>query len=166
MAEPYIGEIRLVGFNFAPVGWALCDGQTIPISQNETLYNLIGTTYGGDGVQTFNLPDLRGRVPVDMGSSTIIGQRAGSEEVTLQTSNLPPHSHPLVGSTGMANSTTVANNVQATTQSINIYTSPKSVVATTSGTTLAGQSLPHANLQPFLVVNFILSLYGIYPSPG
>src|SRR5271170_349872 len=110
MSEPYVGEIRLVGFNFAPVGWMLCDGQLLPISEYDTLFNLIGTTYGGDGQSTFALPDLRGRLPIDMGNGFSLAQNGGVETVTLSVNQIPVHSHPFIASTSIANSPNPGSN--------------------------------------------------------
>jgi microcystin-dependent protein len=170
MATPYIGEIRLVGFNFAPVNWAFCDGTLQAISQNEALYTLLGTTYGGDGTSTFALPDLRGRVPIHQGTyqanSYIIGQRAGTETVTLTTNQIAAHNHPLQASTTVATSPNPTNNLQAATQSVNAYVTPTAVTPMSSVSTASGGSQPHENMQPYLVVNFIIALFGVFPSQG
>jgi len=165
MSQPYVGEIRIVGFNFAPQGWAFCDGAQLAISQNDVLFNLIGTTYGGDGVQTFNLPDLQGRVPIHMGSGFVQGQFSGTETATLSTNELPSHSHILEASSAGATANTPAGNVFATA-SIDAYIPPTTVVATTSVTTADPSSGggPHENMMPFLGLNFIISMFGIYPS--
>ncbi|MEO7717701.1 MAG: tail fiber protein [Capsulimonas sp.] len=163
MSEPYIGEIRMVGFSFAPNGWALCNGSTLAISQNDALFNLIGTTYGGDGVQTFNLPNLLGRTPIHFSSNIPLGAIAGSETVTLISAQLPPHSHPLRAMNGPA-STTTATGVLLASASVNVYTPPTSVVATTTVTTATGGGQPHDNMAPYLCVNFAISLFGVYPS--
>lgn len=171
MSNPYVGEIKMFAGNFAPNGWAFCDGQLIPISENETLFNLIGTTYGGDGQSTFALPDLRSRVPVHMGtgaSSYIIGQSGGVETVTLTSSQIPAHNHAVVGSGNLASRNTPTDSVLATTQASTItpYGTDAPVVALSpTAVTSAGGSQPHENRQPFVVVNFIISLFGVYPSP-
>jgi len=164
MATPFIGEIRLVGFNFAPNGWAFCDGSILPISGNDVLYILIGTTYGGDGVNTFALPDLRGRVPVHQGSGFVIGQLAGTETVTLTANQLPAHSHLLQGSTDGGTSIDPTGNVLATTSTAKVYSAPTSVVGMQSSTTPAGNNQPHLNMQPYLCASFIISLFGVFPS--
>jgi microcystin-dependent protein len=168
MAEPYIGEIRMVGFSFAPIGWAFCDGALQAIDQNTALFTLIGTFYGGDGVQTFGLPNLQGRVPIHQGSnqgtSFVIGERAGSETITLTTNQLPAHNHALQASTTAGNSNSPGGNLQAATQSVNAYVPPTAITAMTSVSTGAGGSQPHENMQPYLVVNFIIALFGIFPS--
>jgi microcystin-dependent protein len=165
MAQPYVGEIRMFAGNFAPAGWMFCEGQLLPISENETLFQLIGTTYGGDGESTFALPDLRGRLPLHQGNGFILAETGGVEEVTLTVSQIPAHTHVLLGSSGTANSTTAAGNVLASAladvyvedlTAINL--SPTSISST-------GGSQPHTNFQPYLCVNFIISLFGIFPSP-
>ena len=166
MSSPFIGEIRMFGGNFAPAGWAFCDGSLIPISENDALFNLIGTTYGGDGQNTFALPDLRSRIPVHVGPGFALGQSGGVESVTLTTSQIPAHSHvPQSFSTG-GNQNTPAAGVWALSSAGSAYaantapTLPMSPDACGS----AGGSQPHDNMVPFLVINFILSLFGIFPS--
>ena len=170
MSSPYVGEIRMFGGNFAPAGWAFCDGATIAISQNDTLFNLIGTTYGGDGQETFNLPDLRGRVPIHQGqgpgtSNYIIGQVSGSESVTLTTNQLPSHTHPFMAVTDPAASTNPTNSLLARA-AVDIYTSDLSspVAMNVNSLNTIGGSQPHDNMMPYLAVSFILSLFGIFPS--
>jgi microcystin-dependent protein len=167
MAQPYIGEIRMFGGNFAPAGWMFCEGQLLPISENETLFNLIGTTYGGDGNSTFALPDLRGRVPIHMGNGFILAETGGAEEITLTVNQIPAHSHALVASTAPGNQNSPANAVPANSTSVKIYLedSPDSTLALTA-TTPVGGSQPHTNFQPYLCVNFIISLFGIFPPPS
>jgi|SRR5580693_576911 microcystin-dependent protein len=170
MSQPYVGEIRIVGFNFAPVGWAFCDGSLIAISQNSTLFNLIGTTYGGDGVNTFALPDLRGRVPVHMGSNggttSVIGQISGTETVTLTTNQIPAHTHAAAASGNGGTSNVPTNNFWANWTGAQ-YTNaePTLNAAMRSDAVVAvGGGQPHENMMPFLAVNFIISMFGIYPS--
>src|SRR4051812_21623869 len=169
MSDPYIGEIRMFGGNFAPVGWLLCQGQLLPISQYDALFNLIGTTYGGDGQETFNLPDLRGRVPVHQGagaglSSYVLGQEGGVESVTLTTSQLPGHTHSFVGTTNQAGTTNAPTNLVGQNPGSNIYVEDQAFVALAPQSLLSqGGSQPHDNLQPYLSVNFIIALEGIYP---
>lgn len=168
MSTPYLGEIRVVGFNFAPVGWALCNGQTLPISQNDALFSLIGTTYGGDGQTTFNLPDLQCRIPFHAGTKAgnvmVLGQISGTETVTLTTSQLPMHTHALGASSAAGGQSSPAKGVwaQSTLEEYsteaNAHTmDPSTIIAT-------GGSQPHDNMSPFLVVNFIIALAGIYPT--
>lgn len=172
MSSPYIGEIRMFGGSFAPVGWALCQGQTMAISQNDTLFNLIGTTYGGDGQNTFDLPDLQGRVPVHQGQGPgisqqyIIGEEGGVEQVTLTTQQMPQHNHALVASTTAANQQSPAPNVYAfMTQATPYFAGTVDSALNPAVLQPQGGSQPHENMQPFLVVTFIISLYGIYPTP-
>jgi microcystin-dependent protein len=167
MAQPYVGEIRMFGGNFAPVGWAFCNGQALPISENEVLFQLIGTTYGGDGQETFNLPNLQGRVPIHMGSGFTIGQSGGVSSVTLSSQQMPAHGHPLLGSTATAAGTNPQNTVfahlpDAGVQSAYGSTAPFGAIDNSSVSQIGG-SQPHDNMQPYLTVNFIISLYGIYP---
>jgi microcystin-dependent protein len=167
MAQPYVGEIRIFAGNFAPAGWMFCEGQLLPISENDTLFQLIGTTYGGDGESTFALPDLRGRIPVHQGNGFVLAQSGGVENVTLTVSQVPVHSHPLVASTNNATTANAQTNVLAQTPSYTPYISgftPNSPLnAASVGST--GGSQPHDNFQPYLCVNFIISLFGIFPSP-
>ena len=171
MAQPYVGEIRMFAGNFAPREWAFCQGQLLPISQYATLFNLIGTTYGGDGQTTFALPDLRGRSPVHQGqgaglSSYIIGQLGGAETVTLLTTQLPAHTHVAACQSGAGTSSIPANNLWAASAATRQYTNAGTFAAAlNSGSVgLTGGSLPHNNLAPYLVINFIISLFGIFPS--
>jgi microcystin-dependent protein len=169
MGTPYVGEIRMFAGNFAPAGWMLCQGQTLPISENETLFQLIGTTYGGDGQTTFNLPDLQSRVPVHMGDggggSYIIGQPAGVESVTLTTSQIPAHSHPPLCNSGAGGQAGPQGGVwaQLTTNPPYANVAPANNMAPTA-IGLSGGSQPHDNMVPFLAINFIISLFGIFPS--
>ena len=171
MAQPYVGEIRMFAGNFAPAGWMLCEGQTLPISENETLFNLIGTTYGGDGQETFNLPNLQSRVPIHMGTGpdgTVyqLAEQAGTESVTLTTAQIPVHTHGLTCSTAAGAVNSPANQVIAASPSVLLFIqdTPDSNLNTNSVTPQGG-SQPHENCQPFLCVNFIISLFGIFPSP-
>ena len=166
MAQPYVGEIRIFAGNFAPAGWMFCEGQQLPISENETLFQLIGTTYGGDGQETFNLPDLRGRIPIHQGNGFTLAETGGAEEITLSVNQIPQHTHPLMASAVPGTLGAPANNTLAGSPSIDMYreTSP-SVPLVPSAIGPAGGSQPHTNFQPYLCVNYILSLYGIFPSP-
>jgi microcystin-dependent protein len=166
MAQPYVGEIRMFGGNFAPAGWMFCEGQLLPISENETLFQLIGTTYGGDGQETFALPDLRGRIPLHQGNSLILAETGGAEEVTLTASQIPTHSHPMVASSSFGTLPTPQGNILSKTTNVDLYSGfaadvPMAAVAI--GPT--GGSQPHNNFQPYLCVDFIISLFGIFPSP-
>jgi microcystin-dependent protein len=167
MGQPYVGEVRLVGFNFAPQGWMTCQGQQIAISENTTLFQLVGTTYGGDGQQTFNLPDLQGRTPINMGSNGsnnyVIGQKGGVETVTLTTNQIPAHTHNLQASSNAVSVNTPTNN----TVGANIKTYSSAAPATAMNGSMIGSSggsLPHQNLQPYLVLNWVISMFGIFPT--
>jgi microcystin-dependent protein len=166
MAQPYVGEIRMFAGNFAPAGWMFCEGQLLPISENETLFNLIGTTYGGDGQSTFGLPDLRGRIPIHQGNSVILAETGGVEEVTLTVTQLPAHTHALLSSTNAGGSNNPGGAVTAQSASVKIYreAAPNAQMAATTVGPVGG-SQPHTNFQPYLCVNFIISLFGIFPSP-
>ena len=167
MAQPYVCEIRMFAGNFAPAGWMFCSGQLLPISENETLFNLIGTTYGGDGQSTFALPNLQSRVPIHQGNGFILAETGGAEDITLTVNQIPAHSHPLLGSTAAATSQTPSNLVLANTQAQTYYNAPDSptnMSPLSIGAT--GGSQPHTNIQPYLTINFIISLFGIFPSPS
>lgn len=166
MAQPYVGEIRMFAGNFAPAGWLFCAGQLLPISENETLFQLIGTTYGGDGQSTFALPDLRGRTPIHQGSGFILAESGGAEEITLTTNQIPGHSHALLASTSIASQTSPGGNVPAQTSTFDFYqTSPASTPMAPQSVGAVGGSQPHTNFQPYLCINYIISLFGIFPSP-
>jgi len=170
MPEPYVGEIRMFAGNFAPNGWMFCEGQTLPISENDVLFQLIGTTYGGDGQETFNLPNLASRVPIHMGTGPDgttyqIGEMAGTEQETLTTQQIPSHTHPLTGNTGNGTQANPANAVLASSTIMAAYaleTADTAMAPTCVGP--AGGSQPHENTQPFLCINFIISLFGRFPS--
>jgi microcystin-dependent protein len=171
MSNPYIGEIRMFGGNFAPAGWAMCQGQIMPISENDTLFNLIGTTYGGDGESTFGIPNLSGRVPVHMGTGTglspyVVGENSGVEIVTLQTTQIPIHTHGFLTSLDAAASTDPSNQVIAQTSQIHMFTQDVTnrQLNTAKALTPVGGSQPHENMQPYLCLTFIISLFGIFPS--
>ena len=166
MAQPYVGEIRMFAGNFAPAGWMFCEGQLLPISENETLFQLIGTTYGGDGQSTFALPDLRGRVPIHIGNGFILAEQGGAEEITLTVQQIPAHSHPLIGSSSTGSTSIPENGFLAKSTSNTPYTpfSPDKNLRANS-ISPAGGSQPHTNFQPYLCISFIISLFGIFPSP-
>jgi microcystin-dependent protein len=168
MSQPYVGEIRMFAGNFAIAGWMFCEGQLLPISEYETLFNLIGTTYGGDGQSTFALPDLRGRLPVHQGNGFTLAETGGVETVTLTVQQIPAHTHPYLASTDLAST---ANPSTAVLAALNIALndiyipaagtnalSPNSISST-------GGNQPHDNFQPYLCINFIISLFGVFPSP-
>lgn len=168
MAQPYVGEIRMFAGNFAPAGWMFCEGQLLPISENETLFQLIGTTYGGDGESTFALPDLRGRIPVHMGSGFILAETGGAEEITLTVNQIPAHSHPLLANSGLGSQPSPATNVVAQSRVANVdfyIEDTPTVNMSAAAISSVGGSQPHTNFQPYLCVNFIISLFGIFPSP-
>jgi len=166
MAQPYVGEIRIFAGNFAPAGWMFCEGQLLPISENETLFNLIGTTYGGDGQSTFALPDLRGRLPMHQGNGFILAETGGAEEITLTVAQIATHTHPVLCSQNNGDSTQPQNNVIATNASVQVYRAQAPVAPmSTQAVGPTGGSQPHTNFQPYLCLDFIISLYGIYPSP-
>jgi microcystin-dependent protein len=168
MSSPFIGEIRMFAGNFAPVGWAFCNGAIMPIDQNDALFNLIGTTYGGDGQTTFALPNLQSRVPVHVGTGFALGQSGGAETVTLTISQIPAHSHVPQASTSAAappNAPSPSGNVWAADATLNPYSSSApSASMNPAACGQTGGSQPHDNMVPFLVINFILSLFGIFPS--
>lgn len=169
MGQPYVGEIRMFGGNFAPVGWAFCDGQLLPISENDTLFNLIGTTYGGDGQSTFALPDLRGRIPVHQGqlaggTSYMLGEMGGVENVTLTTQQIPSHTHSPNAQTGAGNQSSPQGGVWAFSNLTQFNNIPPNVNMAAQAIQPAGGSQPHENMMPFTAVSFIISLYGLYPT--
>jgi microcystin-dependent protein len=153
MAQPYVGEIRMFAGNFAPAGWMMCEGQLLAISENETLFQLIGTTYGGDGESTFSLPDLRGRLPIHQGSGFILAETGGAEAVTLTTQQLPTHRHPAAVSSGSSTTEALYAPGPATGDPMAAAVGP------------VGGGQPHTNLMPYLCISFIISLFGIFPSP-
>ncbi|HKR65232.1 MAG TPA: phage tail protein [Thermoanaerobaculia bacterium] len=167
MAQPYVGEIRMFAGNFAPAGWMFCEGQLLPISENETLFQLLGTTYGGDGESTFALPDLRGRLPMHQGNGFILAETGGAEEITLTVQQIPAHSHALLASKNNAASTSPTAQVtaQMTVFGVSCYgtDAPKQNLSP-SAVGPVGGSQPHTNFQPYLCVDFIISLFGIFPS--
>ena len=172
MAQPYVGEIRMFAGNFAPVGWMFCEGQLLPISENETLFQLIGTMYGGDGESTFQLPDLQGRIPLHFGTGPDgitynQAEAAGVETVTLTTQQIPIHTHPQLCSTGAGQTATDPVNAIASKGVLSQYSSLGATVSMGNPpmqSDIAGGSQPHENFMPYLCVNFIISLFGIFPS--
>lgn len=172
MGQPYVGEIRMFAGNFAPNGWLFCEGQPLPISENDVLFQLIGTTYGGDGEETFNLPNLASRIPLHMGTGPDgttyqIGEMAGVEDVTLTVQQMPIHSHPMLASSSLASSPDPLGAVlaQSRTAGVDLYLEdiPNSALAAISVGAVGG-SQPHTNMQPYLCINFIISLFGVFPS--
>jgi microcystin-dependent protein len=171
MGQPFIGEVRMFAGSFAPAGWAFCDGRLQPISENETLFTLIGTTYGGDGQETFALPDLRGRVPVHNGTGSDginyqLGELGGVQDVTLTAAQMPAHSHALRASNNTtAPAYTASNGVLGKTAGANIYAlAPSSGAMMADHVSFAGGSQPHSNMAPYLGIQFIISLFGIFPN--
>jgi microcystin-dependent protein len=166
MAQPYVGEIRMFAGNFAPAGWMFCEGQLLPISENETLFQLIGTTYGGDGQSTFALPDLRGRLPLHQGNGFILAETGGAEEITLTVSQIPAHSHALLATENSAGAATPSGNVVGRPPTTSLYLEDAATVnMAAQAISPVGGSQPHTNFQPYLCIDFIISLFGIFPSP-
>jgi microcystin-dependent protein len=165
MSEPFLAEIKVTAFNFAPKGWALCNGQLLPINQNQALFALLGTTYGGNGQTNFALPDFRGRVPMHMGSGFVLGQLGGEAAHTLTLAELPTHTHNLSANSNTASATDPASRVLAQPTGTNLtYTNTANTLLNASSVTSTGGSQPHENRQPSLVLNFIIALRGIFPS--
>lgn len=165
MAQPYVGEIRMFGGNFAPAGWMFCEGQLLPISENEVLFQLIGTTYGGDGQSTFGLPDLRGRLPLHQGNGFILAETGGAEEVTLTVQQIPLHNHPAGCLSTDGNSVSPTGGLPAVNVTALAYGAmPPQIAMNAASIAPVGGSQPHTNFQPYLCVDFIISLFGIFPS--
>jgi microcystin-dependent protein len=165
MAQPYVGEIRIFAGNFNPSGWMFCEGQLLPISEYETLFNLIGTTYGGDGESTFGLPDLRGRIPLHQGNGFTLAETGGVEEVTLTVNQIPAHSHPFIATTDISNQGSPNGTLCAQPSVTKLYFAVAGAAAmAANSTTPVGGSQPHTNFQPYLCLDFIISLFGIFPS--
>ena len=167
MGQPFVGEIRMFAGSFAPAGWMFCSGQLLPISENETLFNLIGTTYGGDGESTFALPNLQSRIPLHQGSTNQLGEQGGVESVTLTTNQIPAHSHPVICSSSVGNQDVPTNNIFASSTD-QLYFTPTvglPINTTMRATAVAGTggNQPHTNMGPYLVISFIISLFGEFP---
>lgn len=163
MAEPFLSEIRIMSFNFAPQGWAMCNGQLLPINQNQALFSLLGTTFGGDGRVNFALPDLRGRVPIHVGSGHTLGERGGEQAHTLSIAELPTHTHSAMAQPAAGTQLPAANALLA--QASNVYRTPDNFISLNPGTIAnAGGSQAHLNMQPFLALTFCIALLGIFPS--
>jgi microcystin-dependent protein len=166
MAEPFLSEIRIMSFEFAPKGWALCNGQLLPINQNQALFSLLGTTFGGDGRVNFALPDLRARTPIHVGSGHTLGERGGEQAHTLSIAELPEHTHVLSGTSADATTPAPSNNVYGKTLQLT-YTGPTQLVAMAAQSVAnVGGSQAHLNMQPFLTLSFCIALQGIFPSPN
>ena len=175
MGQPYVGEIRMFGFSFAPAGWAFCNGALMPISENEVLFQLIGTTYGGDGEETFALPNLASRIPLHIGTGPggityQLGESGGVEEVTLTVNQIPIHTHQATVTSVAGNSSSPANSVWAPNADTGIVQFTAGANANSNmgaaSMTPVGGSQPHTNLMPYLAINFCISLFGIYPNPN
>ena len=167
MAEPFLSEIRLMSFVFAPKGWALCNGQLLPINQNQGLFSLLGTTFGGDGRVNFALPDLRGRIPIHVGSGHTLGERGGEQAHTLSIAEIPTHTHVANASGNNGTTDTPASGVLLGGASLDLYHAPTNLVAMNAGIIAnVGGSQAHLNMQPFLTLNFCIALQGIFPSPN
>lgn len=168
MSEPFLAEIRIVGFNFAPRGWAFCDGQVLPINQNQSLYSLLGATYGGDGRTSFALPDLRGRTAIHVGASTgtnhALGEKAGEETHTLSSAEMAGHDHQIQGSATAGDTSTPFGNVLAREQSNPYSSAAPDVALEASWVGTAGGGQAHENMQPYLALNFCIALQGLFPS--
>jgi microcystin-dependent protein len=163
MGQPFLGELKMISWNFAPKGWALCNGQLLPINQNQALFSILGTTYGGDGRVNFALPDLRGRSPIHTGAGFILGQKGGQLAHTVTQSEMPAHIHMVSANTAAASAGTIPNNFWSatgaySTNNAGLQTMNPALVTNTGG------SQPHTNLQPYLVINIIIALIGIFPS--
>lgn len=173
MAQPYVGEIRMFAGNFNPAGWMFCNGALLPISENETLFQLIGTTYGGDGLETFALPNLQSRIPLHMGTGSDgityqLAETGGVESVTLTINQIPAHNHQLLVSNAPGTGTNPAGSVAAALSPVSIYKAniaPPNIPMNAQSVTPQGGSQPHENMQPFLCINYIISLFGLYPNP-
>jgi microcystin-dependent protein len=165
MSEPYLGEIRLFAGNFAPVGWSFCNGSILSIATYDALYSIIGTTYGGDGQSTFALPDLRSRVPVHQGPGFSLGQNGGQESVSLTTAQIPAHTHNFQATTTQGTQASPTGSLPASNTAVKIYSieAPNTTLAP-NAVAFTGGSQPHSNIQPFLTLNFIIALFGVYPT--
>lgn len=167
MAEPFLSEIRLFSFNFPPKGWAFCNGQFLPINQNQALFALLGTTFGGNGQTNFALPDYRGRIPIHTGSGHTLGERAGEQAHTITLSEMPMHTHGVRATSHPASTTIPGGNMLADTKPSELYhPSDAGAAMGPSAITNVGGSQPHLNMQPFLALNFCIALQGIFPSPN
>lgn len=166
MAEPFLSEIRIMSFVFPPKGWALCNGQLLPINQNQGLFSLLGTTFGGDGRVNFALPDLRGRTPIHVGSGHTLGERGGEQAHTLSIAEIPTHTHVMQATTQTADIIVPTANMLADSNPNQIYTAPGALSSLVAGTVAnTGGSQAHLNMQPFLTLSFCIALQGIFPSP-
>ena len=165
MSEPFLGEVKIISWNFPPKGWAFCNGQLLPINQNQALFSIMGTTYGGDGRQTFGLPNLQGRTPVHVGNGIALGELGGETTHTLNISEIPAHNHVPVGSSTTGSLPSTSGNLWGTSAA-NPFSSASDSSMHPASVLPAGGSQPHDNLSPYLVLNFIIALQGIFPSPN
>src|SRR5437762_9742495 len=165
MSEPFLGEVKIISWNFPPKGWAFCNGQLLPINQNQALFSILGTTYGGDGRVNFGLPNLQGRTPIHVDSGHTLGERGGEQAHTLSIAELPQHVHSLNGSSTPASTNVPANNtVLSASNPQNVYAQASNLIAMSpTSITNVGGSQAHLNMQPFLVLNFCIALQGIFP---
>jgi microcystin-dependent protein len=164
MSEPFLSEIKIMSFGFPPKGWALCDGQLLPINQNQALFSLLGTTYGGDGRVTFGLPDLQGRTPMHMGNGHTLGERGGEQGHTLSISELPAHTHPVTASSSPITLTSPTGNTWGSSTQNPYAPTPNAAMNAASTPSSTGGSQAHLNMQPFLTLSFCIALQGIFPS--
>ncbi len=163
MSEPFLAEIKIISWNFPPRGWAFCNGQLLPINQNQALFSILGTTYGGDGRTTFGLPNLQGRVPFHIGNGIVLGEQGGETAHTLNISELPAHTHTPTGSSANADTPSAANNLWASLGQT-VYTNSANNTMNATLINPVGGNQPHDNMSPYLVLNFIIALQGIFPS--
>jgi microcystin-dependent protein len=167
MAEPFLSEIRIMSFNFAPKGWAMCNGQLLPINQNQALFSLLGTTFGGDGRVNFALPDLRGRVPIEVGNGHVLGEKGGEQAHTLSLSEMPMHTHAVKASSAAASAVIPTNTLVLAQPPFEIYRAPSGLgLMQPASVSNVGGSQAHVNMQPFLTLSFCIALQGIFPSPN
>jgi microcystin-dependent protein len=163
MSEPFLGELKIISWNFPPKGWAFCNGQLLPINQNQALFSILGTTYGGDGMRTFGLPNLQGRTPMHVGNGIVLGELGGENTHTLNISEIPAHTHVPSASTNTSTSASPGGNSWGNAGLASYSTSPNAAMSPTA-VTVTGGNQPHENTQPYLVLNIIIALQGIFPS--
>lgn len=165
MSEPFLGEIKIISWNFPPKGWTFCNGQLLPINQNQALFSILGTTFGGDGRQTFGLPNLQGRCPIHVGDGIVLGELGGETTHTLNISEIPAHNHVPVGSQTTANQASALGNLWGSAGN-NPFTPTPANAMNPACVTVVGGNQPHENMSPYLVLNFVIALQGIFPSPN